>query len=132
MAVFQCKYCKIPFYMCDVELNTGETFNFCLWNCNSLSSHKYNRVSLIENYFSMHKVKMFALTETALKPEHNDSDLEIPGFSIVRNDLPDAGVLLYYRYDLSLKPRTDLQLLNNTCVTNQFWTQKGICIFSLS
>ena len=50
----------------------------------------------------------------------DNSNIEIPGFSIIRNDLPTGhthgGVMIYYKNDLAIKQRTDLQLHTNTIV----------------
>ena len=86
--LFSIKISKFLFICGDVEINPGDTFDFCLWNCNSISAHDFNRVSLLETYDSIHKLKIIALTETALTPHVDNSNIEIPGFSIIRNDLP--------------------------------------------
>ena len=98
LILFTIKSAKFLSICGDVETNPGDTFVFCLWNCNSLPAHNFERISLIENYISIHKVKMFALTETALSSKTDDSAIEIPGFSILRNDLSGdhtyGGVLI--------------------------------------
>ena len=133
LILFTIKSAKFLFICGDVETNPGDTFDFCLWNCNSLPAHNFERISLIENYISIHKVKMFALTETALSSEIDDSAIEIPGFSILRNDLPGdhthGGVLIYYKNDLSAKPRPDLQLHNNTLAIQINFGRKKVIIF---
>ena len=117
---FSIKISKFLFLCGDVEVNPGDTFDFCLWNCNSISAHDFNRVSLLETYNSIHKLQIIALTETGLKPSMDNSNIEIPGFSIIRNDLPTGhthgGVMIYYKNDLAIKQRTDLQLHTNTIV----------------
>ena len=118
--LFSIKISKFLHLCGDVELNPGDTFDFCLWNCNSISAHDFNRVSLLETYNSIHKLKIMALTETGLKPSMDNSNIEIPGFSIIRNDLPightHGGVMIYYKNDLAIKQRPDLQLHTNTLV----------------
>ena len=50
----------------------------------------------------------------------DNSNIEIPGFSTIRNDLPightHGGVMIYYKNDLAIKQRPDLQLHTNTLV----------------
>ena len=117
---FSIKISKFIFLCGDVETHPGDTFDFCLWNCNSLSAHDFNRVSLIETYNSIRNLKIIALPETALKPSMDNSNIEIPGFSIIRSDLPvghsHGGVMLYYKNDLAIKHRDDLQLHSNIIV----------------
>ena len=129
---FSIKIAEFLFICGDVELNPGETFDFCLWNCNSLPAHNFERVTLIENYISIHKVKLFALTETALHTSNSNSDLEIQGFSILRNDLPGdhthGGVMLYYRNDLAAKHRPDIQLHSNTLVLQINFGRKKVLV----
>ena len=116
--LFSINFANLLFICGDVELNPGDTFDFCLWNCNSLPAHHFSRVSLIETYNSIHNLKIIALTETALKHDTDNSKIDIPGFSILRNDLPDGhthgGVMIYYKNDLAVKHRPDLQLHDNT------------------
>ena len=75
--LFSIKISKFLFICGDVEINPGDTFDFCLWNCNSISAHDFNRVSLLETYDSIHKLKIIALTETALTPGIDNSNIEI-------------------------------------------------------
>jgi hypothetical protein len=41
---------KFLFLCGDIELNPGDTFDFCVWNYNSLIAHNFTLVSLIETY----------------------------------------------------------------------------------
>ena len=115
---FSIKVSKFIFLCGDIHINPGDTFDFCVWNCNFLIAHNFSRVSLIETYNSIHRLKLIGLTETGLNPDTENSNLEIPGFSIIRSDLPTShshrGVLLYYKNDLAVKHRPDLQLHSNT------------------
>ena len=114
----------------DVEINPGDTFDFMQWNCNSLVAHQYSRIPLIEAYSSLHKLQIIALCETELKPEHNNTDIEIDGYSIIRNDLPvgdsHGGVMIYHKNDLAVKHRIDIQSLSNTIVLELSISKKKV------
>ena len=116
-----------------IELNPGDTFDFSVWNCNSLIAHNFTRVSLIETYNSIHRLKLIGLTETGLKSDIENSNLELPGYSIIRSDLPTShshgGVLLYYKNDLAVKHRTDLQLHSNTIAIQIEISKKKVIFF---
>ena len=100
--------------MCgDVESNPG--FTFMQWNCNYLPAHNFTRVTLIGAYNTLHNFDLIALSETALRPDHQNKPLEIKGYSIIRNDLPTGdthgGVMIYHKDDLAVKHRPDLQII---------------------
>ena len=53
----------------DVETNPGpkrnstETFSFCHWNLNSISSHNYVKISLLKAYITVHKFDIICLSQ---------------------------------------------------------------------
>ena len=112
---FSIKIAKFLVNCGDIESNPG--FTFMQWNCNSLPAHDYTRVSLIEAYNTLHNFDLIALSETALRPDHQNKPLEIKGYSIIRNDLPTGdthgGVMIYHKDDLAVKHRPDLQIIPN-------------------
>ena len=67
LILFTIKSAKFLFICGDVETNPGDTFDFCLWNCNSLPAHNFERISLIENYISTHKVKITKYIESKIQ-----------------------------------------------------------------
>ena len=44
--------------------NSTETFSFCRWNPNSISSHNYVKISLLKAYITVHKFDIICLSET--------------------------------------------------------------------
>ena len=49
----------------DVETNPGpDTFNFCCWNLNSITSYDFLRISLLEAYNSVYKYDLIGVVET--------------------------------------------------------------------
>ena len=75
----------------DVETNPGfgprEDFKFMHWNLNSLKAHNFSRVECLKAYNTFHNFHIMAITESSLKNEINDSEIEIEGFIPVRYDL---------------------------------------------
>ena len=93
----------------DVETNPGpkrnstETFSFCHWNLNSISSHNYVKISLLEAYITVHKFDIICLSETCLdsSTRPDDDNLGIEGYDIACADNPAnterRGVCIYYK-----------------------------------
>ena len=93
----------------DVETNPGpkrnstETFSFCHWNLNSISSRNYVKISSLEAYITVHKFDIICLSETYLdsSTRPDDNNLEIEGYDIARADNPAnterGGVCIYYK-----------------------------------
>ena len=108
----------------DVHTNPGPSpsslFKFAHWNPNSLVAHNFSRIPILEAFMIKENLNLFAITESALKNSIPDRNIEIEGFSHIRNDLPPTdrcgGVLLYHRNDLPVKNRTDLQIPNSIVV----------------
>ena len=108
----------------DVHTNPGASpsslFKFAHWNPNSLVAHNFSRIPILEAFMIKENLNLFAITESALKNSIPDRNIEIEGFSHIRNDLPPTdrcgGVLLYHRNDLPVKNRTDLQIPNSIVV----------------
>ena len=74
----------------DVETNPGpkrnstETFSFCHWNLNSISSHDYVKMFLLKAYVTVLKFDIICLSETYLdsSTRPGDENLEIAGYDI--------------------------------------------------
>ena len=102
----------------DVEENPGpkpssnKIFSICHWNLNSISAHNYIKPSLLRAYLSTHRFDVICLSETYLDSDtsHEDANLEIVGYTLIRADHPSntkrGGACLYYRNSLAF------QLLN--------------------
>ena len=118
----------------DVALNPppplSGLFRFGVWNCNSIPAHEYQRISSIHSYISTQDLNLFAVTESALNSNIPNDHIEIPGFEIIRNDLPPThshgGVLIYHRSDLGVKHRTDLQSHTNMIVLELSLARKKV------
>ena len=119
----------------DIESNPGPhfadgMFSFSHMNVNSLKAHLFIRVKAIEAYICQHSCDIFAVTETALKPDIPDDKIHINGYSCIRRDLPPntthGGVLLYHKDNLAIKPRPDLELHPNILVSEIIISKKKI------
>ena len=83
-----------------------------------------SKISLIEALQATESFDLFAVSESFLNDKTVKDDLEIHGFfkdpiradSPHANNHPQGGVCLYYRENLPLKHRKDLQLLDETIV----------------
>jgi len=118
--------CSTYLFICgDISLNPGPNqtdnhFKTMHWNCNSIVAHNYHRVALLEAHNTTKNYHIIGITETALRNDIPDENLQIDGYSIIRNDLPDGdshgGVMIYFKTDLGVKHRLDIQNHSNTLV----------------
>ena len=99
-----------------IQAPPSPLFQFMHWNLNSIPAHDYERVPILEAFVTQEKLKLIAITETALKNTIPDDKVNIDGYSLIRNDLPPndrcGGVALFYQNDLSVENRCDLQIPN--------------------
>ena len=80
----------------DVEENPGPksssslSFSIGHWNLNSISVHKYIKLSLLRTHASTHKFDVICISETYLNsdPSAVDENLEIVGYTLIRADHP--------------------------------------------
>ena len=83
---------------------------------NSISAHNYIKLSLLGAYLSTHRFDVICLSETYLDSDtsHEDANLEIVGYTLIRADHPSntkrGGACLYYRNSLAFR------LLNIQCL----------------
>ena len=64
----------------DVETNPGlDTFNFCYWNLNSITSYDFRRISLLKVYNSVYKYDLIGVVETHLNDSDDESRLQMEG-----------------------------------------------------
>ena len=81
----------------------------CYWNLNSIPAHNFQKLELLQGYISSNKVVILCFSETFLNSDIScdDSNLQLPGFDLVRADHPSntkrGGVCIYYRNCLPLK-----------------------------
>ena len=95
---------------------TSNTFSVYHWNLNSISVHKYWKVSLLKSYLTIHKFGVYllkayltihkfglCLSETYLDSNtaHGNDNLVISGNNLLRSDRPSnstrGGVCIYHK-----------------------------------
>ena len=97
--------------------NSYECLSICRWNLNSISGHKFIKLSFLRAYISTNKIDIKCLSETYLDSSisSENDNLELPGYNLVRANHPTntkrGGVCIYYHNSLPLKV-IDIQLLN--------------------
>ena len=125
----------------DIESNPGPHYNCCLklfhWKLNSICAREGIKIPLIEAYNAVHKFDVFAFSETMLGSSISDEDIYISCFSkeVYRMDHPSSnkfgGVSLYFRENLSVKRRTDLELLQEIIVSEIHIKRKKIILVAI-
>ena len=110
----------------DVHSHPGPNHNslkFCHWNLNSILTRDKIKISLIEAYNSIFNYDLFAISESLLNESIEKNDLFIEGLNkeIFRNDHPSGnkvgGVCLFFKQNIPIKRRQDLELIQETIVT---------------
>jgi len=95
-----------------------------------VQAHNFARIGLIQSYNAIHNFNLIAITETALTTDVPNEKLEIPGYNILRNDLPTqdthGGVMIYHKIDLPTKRRTDLEGYPNIIVAELSISRKKV------
>jgi len=111
----------------DIHPNPGPLhgkLKFGHWNLNSILTRNKSKISLIEALQATESFDIFAVSESFLNINTVKDDLEMHGFAKdpiradcpAANNHPQGGVCLYYRENLPLLHRKDLQLLDETIV----------------
>ena len=87
--------------------SSNQVFSTFHWSLNIISEHNYIKVSLLRAYLSTHRFDVICLSETYLDSDtsHEDANLEIVGYALVRADHPSNtkrdDACLYYRNSLA-------------------------------
>ena len=111
-----------------VETNPGPKpdiknyLSFAMWNLDSLPARDYSRISVIESLQAVHDFDLFAICESSLHEQISNENLLIHGFAPepLRADKPliahNGGVCLFFKGNIPLKRRKDLEILEETLV----------------
>ena len=119
----------------DVHPHPGpvnKSLKFCHWNLNSILTRNKIKISLIEAYNSVFHYDLFAISESLLNDSIKDDEIHIEGFSkeIFRSDHPSGkkvgGVCLYFKENLPIKRRKDLEFLQETVISELSLGRKKI------
>ena len=71
-------------------INQAAPFSICHWNLNSITTHSYAKISLLEAYIAAQKFDVVCISETYLDSStaYDDSNLEIAEYNLIRSDHP--------------------------------------------
>ena len=131
--------CNLLLLCGDVKLiqgpnqNTAKKLSICHWNLNKIAAHNFVKLVLLKVFNSIHKFDIICLSETYLDLSilHNGSNLEIPGYNLVRSDHPSnekrGGVCIYYKSCLLLRIININDL--NKCVRFELMVGDKLCNF---
>ena len=79
----------------------------CHRNINSIPSHNFQKIAVLESFIGMHKFDIICTLETFLNNAYEDNDLNLNGYSLLQADHPSnakrGGVCSYYKETLALK-----------------------------
>ena len=102
----------------DVKTNTGTPkgyLSFCSWNLNSVCTHDFLRVSLIEAYNTVYNYDLIGVVETHHDSTVGESKLDIDRYSFYKSTHPEngkrGGVGFYVKESLPAREGNDLETL---------------------
>ena len=106
---------------------------FFHWNLDSLTARNNTKISLIEAYNSVFNYDLIAVSDTRLNQSIDNEDIQIEGFNsdIFRSDHPSnsrvpGGVCIYYKENIPIKRRKDLEILQEFVVTEITFGRKKL------
>ena len=87
----------------------------------------------LEAFLCVNKLDIIMIGETHLNDNFNDSDLQIPGYTLKRCDhienLPRGGVCVYYKNNLPISIKPDLIFLNE-CIVMELKVGRKKCFIT--
>jgi len=127
----------------DVEVNPGYSvvhlngrLSFGFWNLNSLLAREGCKISQIEAMQSCNSFDLFGCCETWLNDKTADNATKVDGFfevpfradSPLANTHPRGGVCLFYKENVPITQRKDLQLIPE-CIVAQITLKNNAKMF---
>ena len=121
-----------------IEINPGPTttmkskLSFAVWNLDSLPARNYARIPLIESFQASYDFDLFGICESCLTSDIMNENIFIEGFAAdpLRADksvnIRNGGVCLYFKEDLPITQRCDLETLPETIVAEVKLNRKKI------
>ena len=110
----------------DIETNPGPVnglLSFCTWNLNSISTHDFIRVSLLEAYNTVYSYDLIGIVETHLNGNIDIDKLNLNGNYFINSNHPQnrkrGGVGLYIKESFPCRRRSDLEILPE-CIVSEF------------
>ena len=74
----------------DIEENPGrkampnDNIYVCHWNVNSIPSHNFQKIAVLESFVTMNKFDIICMSETFLNNTYEDNDHNLNGYSFLR------------------------------------------------
>ena len=121
-----------------IEINPGPNISkksklsFAVWNLDSIPARDFARIALIESFQASYNFDIFGVCESLLNKKIRNEDILINGFSSepLRADKPENtrnwGVCLYFKENLPIKERKDLEIIPETIVAEVKLNRKKI------
>ena len=111
-----------------IEMNPGPTqtkksnLSFAVWNLDSLPARDYARIQVFDSFQASYDFDIFGVCESFLNKDVPNGNIFIDGFSAdpFRADKPlnirNGGVCLYFKENLPITERCDLEIIPETIV----------------
>ena len=112
--------------------STKKNLSFAMWNLDSIPAREYTRIPLIETFQATYNFDIFGVCESLLSDTIPNENIFINGFSPdpFRVDKPlnsrNGGTCLYFKENLPIKERCDLETLPETIVAEIKLNRKNI------
>ena len=103
---------------------------FAMWNLDSIPARNYCRIPLIESFKAVYDFDIFGACESSLIDLIPNEEIFFHGFSLepFRSNNPlnahSGGVCLYYKPNLPIKQRKDLDIISETVVAELILKRK--------
>ena len=95
-------------------------FSFCSWNLNSITSHDFIKIPLLEANNSLYNYDLLGIVETYLDSSVDENKVIIPGYTFIKSNHPlntkRGGVGLYIKETVPARERPDLVKLPESIV----------------
>ena len=79
----------------------NDNLSVCHWNVNSIPSHNFQKIAVVESFVAMHKFDIICISETFLNNTYEDNYLNLGGYRLLRADHPSNAkrgeVCIYYK-----------------------------------
>ena len=81
------------------------TIFVCHWNINSIPSHNFQKIAVLESFVAMHKFDIICISETFLSNTYENNNLNLNCYSLLRVDHSSnakrGGVCIYCKETLA-------------------------------
>ena len=115
---------------------TNSSWNFfvCHWNLNSLAAHNFEKVGLLEAFYTINKFDIICVCESYLDSTFSsgNEDINIKGYKLARadhsNNIKRGGVCAYFRESLPVREITNHHLSECLVLEVSLKNKKGYLV----